>query len=437
MPAARWGALAGGAVVLAALSLALPWALAFDPMAWVLWGREITRGTLYTSAGPSWKPLPVLFTTPFALAGDAAPALWLVVGRAGALLALAGAARLAALLVPPRRALPAALAAAGALALSPWWLFNGALGNSEGLLAAAVLWAAVAHLGARPGAAFGLGLAASLLRPEAWPFLGLYAVWLWAGRRVPRSVIAAGLAVLPVAWIVPGLLGGGGALSASDAARGTPSQGSAALADVPALAVLGDAVELLTWPVAVALVPAVALLRGSARLLAAMALAWVLIVAAMSQAGYAGNPRYLVGAAAVACALAAAGAVRAAGWPGAVVLVAAVAVVTAGDLADQVDELGVRARARTGLPRAIERAGGAVALERCAAVRTSASARTYVAWELDLPLPGLADRPRPPVVLVRARPPRGGRAVPPLPPGAGLREAVRTPDWQNWTACRA
>ena len=189
--------------------------------------------------------------------------------------------------------------------------------------------------------------------------------------RVPRAVIGAGLVLLPVAWIVPGLLGGGGALSASDAARGTPSQGSAALADVPALAVLDDAVELLTWPVAVALVPAVVLLRGSARVLAAMALAWVLIVAAMSQAGYAGNPRYLVAAAAVACALAAAGAVRAAGWPGAVVLVAAVAVVTAGDLADQVDELGVRARARTGLPRAIERAGGADALERCAAVRTA------------------------------------------------------------------
>ena len=96
----------------------------------------------------------------------------------------------------------------------------------------------------------------------------------------------------------------------------------------------------------------------------------------------------------------------------------------------------MRARARTGLPRAIERAGGAAALERCAAVRTSAAARTYVAWELDLPLPGLADRPRPPVVLVRARPPRGGRAVPPLPPGAGLREAARTPDWQIWTARR-
>jgi hypothetical protein len=437
VPAARWSAPAGGAVVLAALSLALPWALAFDPMAWVLWGREITRGTLYTSAGPSWKPLPVLFTTPFALAGGAAPALWLVIGRAGALLALAGAARLAALLVPPQRAPAAALAAAGVLALSPWWLFNGALGNSEGMLAAAVLWAAVAHLRGRPGAAFGLGLAASLLRPEAWPFLGLYAVWLWAGRRVPRAVIAAGLAVLPVAWIVPGLLGGGGALSASDAARGTPSQGSAALADVPALAVLGDAVELLTWPVAVALVPAVVLLRGSTRVLAAMLLAWVLIVAAMSQAGYAGNPRYLVAAAAVACALAPAGAVRAAGWPGAVVLVAAVAVVTAGDLADQVDELGVRARARTGLPRAIERAGGAVALERCAAARTSAAARTYVAWELDLPLPGLADRPRPPVVLFRARPPRGGPAAPPLPRGAGLREAARAPDWQIWTACRA
>ena len=32
------------------------------------------------------------------------------------------------------------------MALSPWWLFNTALGNSEGLLAAAVLWAVVAHL---------------------------------------------------------------------------------------------------------------------------------------------------------------------------------------------------------------------------------------------------------------------------------------------------
>ena len=55
------------ALALAALSLLRPWALAFDPWAWVVWGRETGRLALDTSSGPSWKPFPVLFTTPLAL----------------------------------------------------------------------------------------------------------------------------------------------------------------------------------------------------------------------------------------------------------------------------------------------------------------------------------------------------------------------------------
>ena len=52
----------------------------YDPWAWIIWGREITHLDLNTVSGPSWKPLPVLFTTPFALFGDdAAPALWLLI----------------------------------------------------------------------------------------------------------------------------------------------------------------------------------------------------------------------------------------------------------------------------------------------------------------------------------------------------------------------
>src|SRR4051812_49941891 len=50
-------------------------------------------------SGSSWKPLPVLFTTPFSVFGDAAPQLWVLVVRAGALLAVLfsfrGASRLA------------------------------------------------------------------------------------------------------------------------------------------------------------------------------------------------------------------------------------------------------------------------------------------------------------------------------------------------------
>ena len=65
------------------------------------------------------------------------------------------------------------------MVLSTWWAFNTALGNSEGLLAAAALWAIVAHLDGRHRAALGLLTAAALLRPEVWPFLGLYGLWLW------------------------------------------------------------------------------------------------------------------------------------------------------------------------------------------------------------------------------------------------------------------
>ena len=153
------------AVVAAALSLLLPWALAFDPQAWVVWGRDAGRLELDTRGGPSWKPLPVVITTPLALTGDPAPALWLVVARTGGLLALAGAWALAARIAGTA----AGAAAAGVMALSPWWLFNTALGNSEGLLAAAVLWAVLAHLAGRTRLALALGTAAALLRPEVWP----------------------------------------------------------------------------------------------------------------------------------------------------------------------------------------------------------------------------------------------------------------------------
>src|SRR4051794_17022607 len=76
------------AVCLALGAVSLLWAAAptYDPWAWIIWGREVLHLDLNTVEGPSWKPLPVLLTTPFALFGDsAAPALWLVVARAGTL----------------------------------------------------------------------------------------------------------------------------------------------------------------------------------------------------------------------------------------------------------------------------------------------------------------------------------------------------------------
>ena len=76
----------------------------YDPWAWIIWGREVAHGDLVTTTGPSWKPLPVIFTTPFSLAGDdGAPLLWLVVARAGGILAFAMAYRLGTRLAGPGR----------------------------------------------------------------------------------------------------------------------------------------------------------------------------------------------------------------------------------------------------------------------------------------------------------------------------------------------
>ncbi len=71
------------ALALGALSLLFPSTPSYDPYSWLIWGREIFHGQLHIAGGSSWKPLPVIFTTVFALFGSAQPNLWLVVARAG------------------------------------------------------------------------------------------------------------------------------------------------------------------------------------------------------------------------------------------------------------------------------------------------------------------------------------------------------------------
>jgi hypothetical protein len=441
--------LVAAALVLSALSLLLPWALAFDPAMWLVWGRDITRLTLDTRAGPSWKPGPVLLTAPFSLVGGAAPALWLVVARAGALLALAGAATLGRRLAGPW----AGAAAAAAIALSPWWLPNAALGNSEGILAAAVLWAIAAHLAGHRRAAVLLGLVAALLRPEVWPFLGLYGLWAWrADPRTRPALILAAVAV-PVLWFGPDVTGAGGALGASDAARGTPSEGSAKLAAHPVLALLWDAVKIGGIPAfaAAVLAPVIgtrgrdgAARRTPRRLPVATALlvlaaAWVAIVAVMTAAGYAGNPRYLVAAAALFAVLAGAGAVWMAGVArlpaaAALVLPLAVGALAAGGLRDALRDVGVRADRRTALPRVIDAAGGRDALLACGPIRTAGVVRGLVAWELDVTPYRIDARPAPPATVFQIRPYDGGTPDPPVP--TGYRRAGAVPGWTVWEACR-
>jgi hypothetical protein len=424
------GALAviGGAVVIAAASLLLPWALAFDPQAWVVWGRDAAQFSLDTRGGPSWKPLPVIVATPLSLTGSPTPALWLIVARAGGLLAIAGAYVLAARLGGRL----AGIAAAALMAISSWWLFNTALGNSEGLLAASVLWAIVAHLDGRYRAALVLGTAAALLRPEVWPFLGLYGLWLWQDDPRQRRALVVAAVVVLLGWLGPDLVGTEGLTGASRAARGEPSLGSAALEDVPGLAVLADFVSLLTVPAAIAALVAIVMGPRIVRLLAAGAVAWVAIVAIMAQVGYAGNPRYLVAAAAIGCVVAGVGAARLP-WVAPVAMVVAAAVITVPDLRDQVEDVGRRADRREALPRMVEAAGGRDALVRCR-VRTAPDVRPLVAWQLDISMYGIDRPPEIPDVVVRWRP-HGGGAVQPELDTEGYRFLGRAPGWEAWASC--
>lgn len=442
---ARWWVLA--ALLLAAASLPLGHALAFDASAWVVWGREVWALDLRTGAGPSWKPFPVLFTAPFAALGDGAGAAWLVVARAGALLAVAGAARLAARAAGPW----AAVVATAMLMLSPWWLLNGALGNADPILGALVVWAILATIDGRPRLAFALAVLGALIRPEAWPFVAAHALWLVRrGDLRWGPALAAGAGVLAL-WVVPDLLSSG--LDSTTGATGTASAGSAANTSFPFGTVLVDLGEQAPWiglaaafagawalwrrpgaeeegagvlatAAAGAASPVVRLGKGptaaSPAVWLAVVLAYALLVAVMAQIGFAGNPRYLVpglvllGAVAGTVVALLPAASRAPGPLGALparagiaaLVVLALVATGAGDVRDQARALDDRAALRRGLFAAVDAAGGTGAVR--GPVRSGAAdLRSLVAEAFDVPVTETSGRARPGDLVVR--PAGGGR----------------------------
>src|SRR3954452_1994035 len=302
--ATSWGLL--GCVAIAALTLLAPAAPTYDPWAWVIWGREIAHLDLNTGFGPSWKPLPVALTTVFSLFGGAAPGLWMVAARAGALAGALFAFRLA------RRlgGTPAGILAAGVLLVAPWYLRSAALGNSEGLQVAFALATVEGALVGRRVPAFLLALPLGLLRPEAWLFIAAYGAWLvWQERR-RIWLVGAGLASLPLLWLLPEKLGSGDWLRAAHRAQ-QPVGNSPAFKDNPVVEVVHEGWYMLDrpihWGLAIALVVAVARRDLRFAVLTALAGAWLLLVAAMTANGYSGNARYLMVPAALAIVVAAAG----------------------------------------------------------------------------------------------------------------------------------
>jgi hypothetical protein len=458
---ARSGALAlvGGSLVLAALTLLLPSAPTYDPWAWIIWGREIAHLDLVTTGGPSWKPLPVLFTTVFSFFGPAAPDLWLVVARAGAIAAVVLAFRVA------RRlggGIVGGAAAAAALAIAPWWIRNAALGNSEGLIVAFLLGTVDRHLAGDRRAAFLLAACAGLLRPEAWPFLGLYGAWLMGRRQLPATLVLGTGAAVVALWLLPEWWGSGDLLRAAHRAKDV-NPGAPTYAENPAVEVLRDAQRMLNAPLLAGIGAALAglvALRGNRAVgaLAILAIAWLGLVAYMTQDGFSGNQRYLIAPLALLIVLAGAGTGwvleqalhvlrRATGRPphptvGRAVVLGAAALAAfafASPSFQRFDPMldGVRYQADLAgeLPRVIRDAGGAAALQRCGTPFTGAFLVPVVAWNLHLHTRQVELEPRRPGVVLRVRTTGRARPVPTLR-GVGDERTLATGErWRIVAAC--
>lgn len=445
----RVATLALSAVVLgfAALSLLAPSQPGYDAWSWLVWGREVAGLELDTVDGPAFKPLPVVVCAVLSIFGGAAPALWLVVARAGAIAAVLLAGRVAWRLSGGSRV--AALAGAVGVALSTGWWWHGSVGNAEGLFLALALGALEAGLTGRLRAALALALGAALLRPESWPFVGLYAAWLWWREPLLRPLVAAALLAIPLLWLGPELLGSGDALRSSQRAR-IPNPGAPALAEHPALASLGRAASIAFVPVVLAALATVRTPR--AWWPAAAGGAWVVLVALMAEGGYSGEPRYaLPGVAAIAVSggagvgllwshavsprsaadpAAQAGRGKRVPWerhagaaPRVAVAVAAVACALAflparlGSIHEQLARAGDDAALWGSLDDAVTRAGGRGVILACAATPVTGPYRgPAVAWALRVHKRQVRFGPSPRAVVLRSRI-RPGRAI--QPPAAG------------------
>ena len=395
--------LIAAALVLAAASLLLPSEPSYDPLAWLIWGRELAHFQLDTAGGPSWKPLPVFVTALFAPLGkvdhELPVALWMVVARAGALLALGLAFRLAARLGGGGIAgLLGGAVAAVVLFLTPDWFQFAAHGSDAPIAVALMLWAIDRQLDGRARGALALGALASLLRPELFPFLGLYGLWAWRAVPALRPLVAGVLVVVPLAWVVPEWLGSGNPFSGETQARSQPAW-SLSLAQQPWLRALtrvhnhtGLIVELLALT-AVALAPARR--RLPLRVLAGAALAEAALFVAMTQAGFSGNPRYVLPALALIAVLAGVGAAQVARTPSAIAAVALAALMVTGGgfvharairLEGEAREVGARMQLHGELRRAVREVGGPKAVTAQGFATANRALQTRLAWELGVPI---------------------------------------------------
>jgi hypothetical protein len=471
-----WPAMLVGSLVLAVISLfVLPRVVAYDPWSWLIWGREITHLDLNTTlAATAVKPLPIFVDTLLAPTGSLAPILWLLIARWATLLALVLVFRLG------RRlgGAGAGLIAAIGLAVSDEFLgYLFMAGMSEPMATAAVLAAVDNHMQSRRRWAFGCLIIAGLLRPEAWPFLILYSLWLAYPKLTRRGALGIVVAVaVPPSWFVIDWFGSRQFFRSAGAAT-HETQGGPLLSREPGLATVRETWHLMSAPVVVlfvlGLAAALIAWQRSGRLkepgarsgrlkepgavvwFGLGAIGWLAVDAVLAQGRFAtGAPRYLLPGVALAAVVAGvffADAVRALVriLPDSRVSVAIAVLACLGlavcagprfiqtgkQVRSGVRQGRISAQLQTALPRAITLAGGPDAVIACAPIITKNFQVPLLAWQLHVPLDAVHFVPAGEGIVIQDE--RSPRIVPALSSDYRYLGTVGPPNarWSVLTSC--
>ena len=288
----------------------------YDPYGWLVWGKLTIHLKLDTNGAPSWKPLPYLFTVPYAVAGHYALWLWMVTSVAISLSGLIFAWRIAFRLTYSRPERRYASYVAGLFAAAFVLAMQDPVGNfnythyllsaeSDTMIVSLCLLAIDLHLGGHHKAAFWIWWLAALGRPEVWPFYGLAGVWLWWKVPSYRRWLYLSVVLLAFLWFgIPGL-SSKSLLTAGNIAENSPR----AIHGNKITGTIDRFHELLPNTVWIAAVLAVAWAAWRRRIailvLAGGAILWVLIEIAFAIHGFPAVPRYMFEAGAVVGILAA------------------------------------------------------------------------------------------------------------------------------------
>jgi hypothetical protein len=331
------------------------------------------------------------------------------------------------------------------VALAAWPRYV-AQGNVEPLSAALVLIAVERHLSGHRHQAMVFGALAALGRPELWPFLALYALFVFFRKGTRKPVVIALLLIVPVLWLGGDLWGSGDAFHGSKRAAGTKERAKKReqrlvekaraegkppprlRAESSAVShTVGGARHLLIFPAYLAALAGLgfALWRRQreALALAAAAASLFAVVALMSLLGYGGSPRFLFPAVGLVGVLAGVGVgslLKAVGG-GALAALLAVLLLAASApfIVDRADEfraegklVQTRSDLQDDLHRVIQRAGR----DRVLAVgqpNTPGEFAHQLAWELGIHLEAVGGGTPPAVIFTGPPPPWKAYAVVP------------------------